>query len=109
MAGNRNGLIGYRYEGERRVAIVAGTGVKVWAIVGYQRLGMSEIQIQEALEHLTLEQIRAALAYYKRNPKEIDRVLEYNNSLSPEEAERLQTRWATMVRMMKGEAKAIPG
>lgn len=108
MAKNRNGLIAYRYEGERKVAIVAGTGVHVWAIIGYQRLGMSDTEIRDTLSHLTLEQVRAALAYYEKHPTDIDRTLEYNNSLSPEEAERLQIRWATMVRMMKSEAQAVP-
>jgi len=109
MARSRNGYISYRYEGERRVAIVAGTGVKVWVIVGYQRLGMSDIEIQDALPHLTLTQIHAALAYYREHPQDIDRVLDYNNSLTAEEAKRLQEQWAAMVRIRKREAEVVPG
>ena len=108
MARSRNGYIGYRYQGERRVAMIAGTGIHVWAIVGYQRLGMSDVDIQAAFQYLTLAQIHAAFDYYEKHRDEIDKILEYNN-LPPAEAERRQARFALLARIMKSEAETLPG
>jgi uncharacterized protein (DUF433 family) len=51
---------------------IAGTGVTVRRIVGWQNLGLSPEEIAAKIEHLTLAQIHAALAYYYANRDEID-------------------------------------
>jgi uncharacterized protein (DUF433 family) len=51
---------------------IAGTGVTVRRIVGWYNLGLSPEEIAAKMEHLTLAQIHAALAYYHANRDEID-------------------------------------
>jgi uncharacterized protein (DUF433 family) len=51
---------------------IAGTGVTVRRIVGWQNLGLSPEEIAAKIEHLTLAQIHAALAYYYANRDEVD-------------------------------------
>jgi len=51
---------------------IAGTGVTVRRIVGWQNLGLSPEEIAAKIDHLTLAQIHAALAYYYANRDEID-------------------------------------
>ena len=51
---------------------IAGTGVTVRRIVGWYNLGLSPEEIAAKMEHLTLAQIHAALAYYHANRHEID-------------------------------------
>ena len=51
---------------------IAGTGVTVRRIVGWHNLGLSPEEIAAKIEHLTLAQIHAALAYYHANRDEID-------------------------------------
>jgi uncharacterized protein (DUF433 family) len=51
---------------------VAGTGVTVRRIVGWHNLGLLPEEIAAKVEHLTLAQIHAALAYYHANRDEID-------------------------------------
>jgi uncharacterized protein (DUF433 family) len=94
-AGTKHPYIVLRHEAQGDVAIIAGTGVHVWAIVGYQQLGMSVEEIAQALPHLTLAQIYDALSYYHDHREEVDRVLE-RNRLSPEEATVRQTRFEVM-------------
>jgi len=50
---------------------IAGTGVTVRRIAGWYNLGLTE-EIAAKIEHLTLAQIHAALAYYHANRDEID-------------------------------------
>ena len=51
---------------------VAGTGVTVRRIAGWHNLGLTPEEIAAKIEHLTLAQIHAALAYYHANRDEID-------------------------------------
>jgi uncharacterized protein (DUF433 family) len=51
---------------------IAGTGVTVRRIVGWYNLGLAPEEIAAKMEHLTLAQIYAALAYYHANRDEID-------------------------------------
>ena len=82
-AGPEHTYIALRHEAQGDAAVIAGTSVHVWAIVGYQQLGMSVEEIAKALPHLSLAQIYDALSYYHDHREEIDRVLE-RNRLSPE-------------------------
>jgi uncharacterized protein (DUF433 family) len=51
---------------------IAGTGVTVRRIAGWHNLGLTPEEIAAKIEHLTLAQIHAALAYYHANREEID-------------------------------------
>ena len=51
---------------------IAGTGVTVRRIAGWHNLGLTPEEIAAKIEHLTLAQIHAALAYYHANQEEID-------------------------------------
>jgi len=51
---------------------IAGTGVTVRRIAGWHNLGLTPEEIAAKVEHLTLAQIHAALAYYHANRDEID-------------------------------------
>ena len=51
---------------------IAGTGVTVRRIAGWHNLGLTPGEIAAKIEHLTLAQIHAALAYYHANRDEID-------------------------------------
>jgi uncharacterized protein (DUF433 family) len=52
--------------------IIAGTGVTVQRIAVWHNLGYSPEEIARKIEHLTLAQIHAALAYYYANREAID-------------------------------------
>src|ERR1017187_3178423 len=51
---------------------IAGTGVTVRRIAGWHNMGLAPEEIAAKMEHLTLAQIHAALAYYHANRDEID-------------------------------------
>ena len=51
---------------------IAGTGVSVRRIAGWENLGLSPEEIAAKIEHLSLAQVHAALAYYYANRKEVD-------------------------------------
>jgi uncharacterized protein (DUF433 family) len=51
---------------------IAGTGVTVRRIAGWHNLGLTPEEIAARIDHLTLAQIHAALAYYHANRDEID-------------------------------------
>lgn len=51
---------------------IAGTGVTVVRIAGWHNLGLTPEEILGKIEHLTLAQVHAALAYYYTNQDEID-------------------------------------
>ena len=51
---------------------ITGTGVTVRRIAGWHNLGLAPEEIAAKIEHLTLAQIHAALAYYHANRDEID-------------------------------------
>jgi len=51
---------------------IAGTGVSVRRIAGWYNLGLTPEEIAAKIEHLSMAQIHAALAYYHANRDEID-------------------------------------
>jgi uncharacterized protein (DUF433 family) len=51
---------------------IAGTGVTVRRIAGWHKLGYSVEKIADEIDHLTIGQVYAALAYYYANRDEID-------------------------------------
>lgn len=91
------------------VAEIKGTGLDVWAVVGYHRLGMSAEQIQDVFPHLSLAQIYDALSYYYDHPDEIDAILA-RHELDEKTARALQTQvnaiLANRKRLTKVQAKA---
>jgi len=61
-------------------AIIEGTRIAVWHIVGYYyRAGMSVEEILADWDYLTPAQVFSALAYYHDNRDEIDRVRRENS------------------------------
>ena len=65
-------LIEHSPEIRRGRPCIAGTGVTVRRIAGWHNLGLAPEEIAAKIEHLTLAQIHAALAYYHANRDEID-------------------------------------
>lgn len=51
---------------------ISGTGVTVRRIVGWYKLGLYPEEIADRIEHLSLAQVHAALAYYHANRDEIE-------------------------------------
>jgi uncharacterized protein (DUF433 family) len=61
-------------------AIIDGTRMAVWHIVGYYyKVGMSVEEILADWDDLTPAQVFSALAYYHDNKEEVDRVRERNS------------------------------
>ena len=61
-------------------AVVDGTRIAVWHLVGYYyKAGMSVEEILAEWDYLTPAQVFSALAYYHDNREEIDRVREENS------------------------------
>ncbi len=75
---------------------IAGTGVTVQRVVGWYKLGLGPEEIADELEHLTLAQVYAALAYYHANRDEIEAVMAADEA----EADRLEQRH----RVARGQA-----
>ena len=85
-----------RREGTQDVAVVKGTGVHVWVIVGYSKLGMSPEEIIEALPHLSLAQVYDALSYYYDHREEIEKCLS-KNKLSDEVVDARQRKFRALI------------
>lgn len=61
-------------------AIIEGTRIAVWHIVGYYyKVGMSVEAILSDWDYLTPAQVFDALAYYHDNRQEIDRLIQENS------------------------------
>ena len=61
-------------------AVIEGTRIAVWHIVGYYyKVGMSVEEILAEWDYLTPAQVFSALAYYHDNKDEIDRIREQNS------------------------------
>lgn len=61
-------------------AIIEGTRIAVWHVVGYYyKVGLTAEEIVAEWDYLTPAQVFSALAYYHDNKEEIDRV-RYENS-----------------------------
>jgi len=68
-----------------RRARVAGTGIEVWEIAStYRSVGKDFDRLKKAYHWLSPEIVRAALGYYSLYPKEIDRLIEQNESWTEE-------------------------
>lgn len=53
--------------------VVAGTRTPIWVLLEYCRQYDGDLQrVNEALPHLTAEQIRGALEYYAAHPDRVD-------------------------------------
>ena len=55
---------------------IAGTGVSVRRIALWHNMGLIPEEITRKIDHLSLAQVHAALAYYHANQAEIDEDLE---------------------------------
>jgi uncharacterized protein (DUF433 family) len=64
---------------------LAGTGMYVYRVVDYHRMGMSPEEMQAGLDHIPLSHFYAALAYYYANQEACDQFMRERD----EEAERL--------------------
>jgi uncharacterized protein (DUF433 family) len=72
-------------EFQRREAKVGGTGLGVWEVIeGYLRAGEDWENFKEAYDWLSEFQLRAALAYWRAYPEEIDEQIRENESWTPE-------------------------
>lgn len=61
-------------------AVIEGTRIAVWHIVGYYyKVGMSVEEILAEWEYLKPAQVFSALAYYHDNKQEIDEIREQNS------------------------------
>lgn len=68
-----------------RRARIAGTGIEVWEIISdYKGMNESIDSLREAYHWLSEIQFRAALAYYKLYPDEINTRIERDERLTPE-------------------------
>jgi len=65
---------------------IAGTGVTVQRIVSWYKLGLTPEEIVAEIEHLSLAQVHAALAYYHANRDEIEAALAQDRSVAREAA-----------------------
>ena len=70
---------------------IAGTGVTVQRVVGWYKLGLAPEDIPDEIEHLSLAQVYAALAYYHANKDEIETALDSE----AQEAAALEAEYAT--------------
>lgn len=68
-----------------RRAVVAGTGIDVWEVVGAWKADrMDNEKLRQDFNWLTEPQLRAALGYYSLYPVEIDARLEREDAWTPE-------------------------
>lgn len=66
------------------VAVIEGTRIAVWHIVGYYyKVGMSVEEILSEWDYLKPSQVFSALAYYHDNRQEIDEIRQQNTNTSP--------------------------
>lgn len=79
----------------RPVAVIRGTGLDVWAVVGHYRSGLLPDQIAQKWS-LSLAQVYDALSYYYDHPQEIDGILE-RRDIGEAEAHILQERAQTLL------------
>jgi uncharacterized protein (DUF433 family) len=68
-----------------RRARVAGTGIEVWEVIAaYKGVKEDFKRLQKAYHWLSVEQLKAALGYYRIYPQEIDRLIERNEEWNEE-------------------------
>lgn len=72
-----------------RRAVIAGSGLDVWEVVAsWREMGEDFPRLRAGYSWLTEPQLRAALAYYRLYPREIDQRLERERSWTPERVRR---------------------
>ncbi len=68
-----------------RRARVAGTGIEVWEVIAaYKSMKEDFKRLQKTYHWLSVEQLKAALGYYRIYPQEINRLIEQNEEWSEE-------------------------
>lgn len=68
-----------------RRARIAGTGIDVWEVIrDFHGMGNSFDELRETYHWLTEKQVRAALAYYRLYPDEINERIQRNADITPE-------------------------
>lgn len=68
-----------------RRPVITGTGLDVWEVITtWKALGQDVEQLREAYHWLTLTQLRAALAYYRLYPQEIEERIALEERWTPE-------------------------
>lgn len=65
------------------IACVGRVPIPVWKLVGYQRLGWSDLQILENFPHLRPEDLQTAWTYADTYPEQINQDLEINQKNQP--------------------------
>jgi uncharacterized protein (DUF433 family) len=73
-------------------ARISGTGIKVQMLAVEYNMGRTSQEIRQAHKHLSLEQIEAALAYYRLHKAEFDAQIEAGNRLAEEMRAKTPTR-----------------
>jgi len=70
-----------------RRARIAGTGIEAWEVIAnYKSVGEDVSRLRATLHWLSELQLRAALAYYRAYPKEIDQLITQNENWTLESA-----------------------
>lgn len=105
MTKTRHAHIVKRRGARGSVAEIRGTGLDVWAVIGYHQLGKSAEQIREIFPYLSLAQLYDALSYYYDHPAEIDAILA-RQEMGEKEASLLQTRVNAILAKRKGMTKS---
>ena len=59
-------------------ACIRGHRIPVWSLVAYRQLGLSDAQILEAIEGISMDDLQAAWRYYEANRAEIERAIAEN-------------------------------
>ena len=59
-------------------ACIRNTRITVWGLVAWRKMGLSDAEIRKRVPEATPADLRAAWAYFERNPSEIDRVIADN-------------------------------
>ena len=81
--------IGFTDSVTGRRPVIAGTGIEVWEIIAMLKsVKGDEGKLSRAFHWLTPVQMRAAVAYYKLYPEEIDRRIALDESWTPDRIRR---------------------
>jgi uncharacterized protein (DUF433 family) len=59
-------------------ACIRDTGINVWGLVEWRRLGRTDAEILASINGLTPEDLAGAWGYYAQHPEEIDAFIQHN-------------------------------
>ena len=59
-------------------AVITGTYIRVWALIGYYKRGMDEWEILKGFPTITAAQLHDAISYYHDHKEEIEEFIEAN-------------------------------